>query len=314
MEIKSDGFLPIQRIGQVDARQVENEWLIEELWLADAAGIIGGQPKLGKSWLCLDMAVSVASGTPCLGQFAIKSPGPTLVFMAEDDPPDVRKRVDGICTSRGLKVDALDLTLITSTRLFLDDENDRDKLRRTIDHIRPKMLLLDPLVRIHRGNENDSREIAVLLGFLRELQRQYGCAVVLAHHASKRSHGRPGQGLRGSSDLHAFGNSNLYLSHRDDCVEINIEHRAAASTGPYFARLIDEGGTHLKIIEPKVIATNAPSLDKRILELLAREEQPVARADLRAKLRINNQRLGQTLTTLVATGQVVSAPNGFAVS
>jgi RecA-family ATPase len=311
----NENLLPVMRIGQVAARAADAEWMIESLWMSEAVGIIGGQPKLWKSWMCLDMAVSVSSGTACLGRFQVRRTGPTLVFMAEDEQHEVRRRVDCICESRGLDVNALDLHLITSPRLYLDDADDRDKLRRTIEQVRPKMLLLDPLVRIHRGNENDSRDIAAILGFLRELQRQYGCAVVLAHHASKRGgHGRPGQGLRGSSDLHAFGSSNLYLSHRDGDVEITVEHRAAASTGPYLMRLVDDGGTHLKVVEAAAGAKNQPTLEEQILDHLEDAPLPVVRGDLRATLRVNNHRLGKALISLLDSGQVVSTPDGLALA
>ena len=314
MEMKSGNLLPLKRIGQVETRAADAEWMIENLWMAEAVGIIGGQPKLWKSWMCLDMAVSVSSGTACLGRFQVKKPGPTLVFMAEDEQHEVRRRVDCICKNRDLDVNALDLHLITSHRLYLDDDDDRDMLRRMIEHVRPKLLLLDPLVRLHRGNENDSRDIAALLGFLRELQRQYSCAVLLAHHASKRGHGRPGQGLRGSSDLHAFGSSNLYLSHRDGDVEVTVEHRAAPSTGPYLMRLVDDDGTHLKLVEAPAGAKNSPSLEEQILDHLEAAPLPVARVDLRATLRVNNHRLGKALTSLLTSGQIVSMPDGLALA
>jgi RecA-family ATPase len=51
-------------------------WLIEGLWSNEAVGIIGGEPKCGKSFLALDLAVAVASGTPCLRHF------PTRQFVA----------------------------------------------------------------------------------------------------------------------------------------------------------------------------------------------------------------------------------------
>ena len=84
--------------------------------------------------MCLDMAISVSSGTACLGRFQVKRMGPVLVFMAEDEQHEVRRRVDCICENRGLDVNALDLHLIISDRLFLDDESDRDILRRMIEH------------------------------------------------------------------------------------------------------------------------------------------------------------------------------------
>jgi hypothetical protein len=43
-------------------------WLIDGLWSDAAVGVLGGEPKCCKSFLALDAAVSVASGTPRLGR------------------------------------------------------------------------------------------------------------------------------------------------------------------------------------------------------------------------------------------------------
>ena len=77
-------MLPICRTNELDIQQPENIWLIESIWTACAVGVIGGAPKCCKSWFGLDMAVSVATGTPLLGRFAVRQPGPVLVFLAED--------------------------------------------------------------------------------------------------------------------------------------------------------------------------------------------------------------------------------------
>src|SRR5689334_6187516 len=44
-------------------------WLIDQLWTAQAVGIIGGTPKSYKTWMALEMAVAVASGSACLSSF-----------------------------------------------------------------------------------------------------------------------------------------------------------------------------------------------------------------------------------------------------
>ena len=97
--------------------------------------------------------------------------------------------------------------------------------------LKPILLLLDPFVRLHRIDENASQEVAPLLGYLRELQRQHHLAVVLVHHARKGAQRlRPGQALRGSSEFHAWGDSNLYLRRGPrHQLSLTIEHRAAAS-------------------------------------------------------------------------------------
>ena len=53
---------------------------IQGLWCDQTLGIFGGEPKCCKSFLALDLAVSVASGTPCLRRFAVRRTGAVLLF------------------------------------------------------------------------------------------------------------------------------------------------------------------------------------------------------------------------------------------
>src|SRR5204862_15615 len=78
------------------------------------------------------------------------------------------------------------------------------RLQDAVARVRPRLLLLDPLVRLHQLDENSSQEVSNLLGYLRALQREHDLAVALVHHTSKRAHARHGQALRGSGDLHAW--------------------------------------------------------------------------------------------------------------
>ena len=92
--------LPTTRAAQLASpQQDEQTWLIEGLWSAQAVGIIGGEPKCGKSFLALDLAVSVASGTPCLRRFPTRQCGAVLLFAAEDALHIVRGRLEGIAAA-----------------------------------------------------------------------------------------------------------------------------------------------------------------------------------------------------------------------
>src|SRR5262249_22763050 len=62
----------------------------------------------------------------------------------------------------------------------LDLEADRRSLAQTVLELKPRLLILDPFVRLHRIDENASGEVAPLLAYLRELQRRYGCALYSA--------------------------------------------------------------------------------------------------------------------------------------
>jgi RecA-family ATPase len=232
MGLSQELQLPVCKAKDLMIQSEQQAWLIESLWGDAAVGIIGGAPKCCKSWLGLDMAVSVASGTPCLGKFQVSVRGKVLIFLAEDAAHNVRARIEAICAHRNLNINDLDLYVITAATMRLDLETDQQMLTKTLDSLRPKLLILDPLVRLHRLDENSASDISKLLGFLRGLQRSFVTAIVLVHHASKKHRAQPGQALRGSSDLHDFGDSNAYLARKKNNLVLTMEHRAAKPLVP----------------------------------------------------------------------------------
>src|SRR5260370_8301685 len=100
--------LPVQRASQLSFDSAPlTHWLVQGLWSEQAVGILGGEPKCCKSFLALDLAVSVASGTPCLRRFAVQRTGPVLLFPAEDSLAVVRRRLEGICSAAGVGFQSL---------------------------------------------------------------------------------------------------------------------------------------------------------------------------------------------------------------
>src|SRR5262245_1524637 len=174
--------------------------------------------------------------------FAVVDPGRVLLFAAEDALHVVRQRLAGIARAAGRELADLDIHVITAPSVRLDVERDRDALVETIAELRPKLLILDPFVRLHRIDENLSGEVAPLLAYLRELQRRFHVAVVLVHHARKgAAKMRAGQALRGSSEFHAWGDSNLYLRRHGDQLTLSVEHRAAAAITAVSLQLAVDG-------------------------------------------------------------------------
>lgn len=292
----------------------KRRWLIEDLWADEAVGVIGGEPKSNKSVLALDMSVAVASGTPCLGHFNTIQRGRVLIFAAEDALHVVRSRLDGLARARGVDLKGLDVHVITAPSLRLDLENDRRLLVATVESLRPKLLVLDPFVRLHRRDENVSAEVAPLLAHLRELQRHCSVAVVLVHHAKKgASHMRGGQALRGSSELHAWGDSNLYLGRTGERMTLAAEHRAAACVGPLDIEFQVTGDVMALRVVSRPVSERAPtrSAEERVRDVFAAASHALTFAELRTKCRMRTQRLYETLAQLTAAGQVEKTPAGY---
>lgn len=309
------------RVGELSTAESAPRWLIKELWGASSVGVIGGAPKCAKTWLGLDMALSVATGTPCLGKYAVPEPGPVLVYLAEDALPVVRQRVGGMARHRGLDLAGVEIDAITAPVLRLDRERDRARLLETTRRLRPRLLVLDPLVRLHGIDENNAGEVAELLAYFRSLQRQFDLSVVLVHHTRKSGAMgvAAGQGLRGSSDIHAFGDSNLYLRRSREHLMLASEHRAAPAAAPVYLELVatDAETIHLEVVgEPRDSANrlnrdgNQRSLEERVLDLLV-VGMPLTRAKLRETLGVKNERLGEALESLERAGAVVRASGGW---
>jgi len=299
--------LPIHAVQQ---QPTQTAWLVQHLWSAAAVGVIGGPPKACKSWLGLEMAVAVASGTACLQRFPVDTPGPVVAYLAEDALHAVRNRVDQLCQHRGLSLDQLDLHVVTAPSLRLDLEQDREALEQTLTALKPKMLLLDPLVRLHRLDENSAADISGLLGFLRHLNRQHDLAIVLVHHMAKRARQDPGMALRGSSDLFAWIDSGCYLGRRGEQLRLTVQHRAAPAPEPMLLKLARGDGQPCRLLL-EGNDTGPPPLAEAVRHQLRQATGPCSRAALRQMLRVNNARLGEALSTLEERGLASRTPQGW---
>src|SRR5207249_2580582 len=165
-------------------------------------------------------------------------PGRVLLYTAEDPPAVVVQRLAALAAAHNATLATLPIDVIVEPGVRLPDGLER--LAATVADLTPRLLILDPLIRLHRADENSAADMAVILDGLRTLARASDCAILLVHHTRKApAGGVAGHGLRGSSDLHAFGDTNLYLRRLgpDTALELRIEHRAAPCPPPLRVQL-----------------------------------------------------------------------------
>jgi hypothetical protein len=287
------------------------------VWPAAGVGVIASTPKIGKTWLAADLAMSVATSTPFLKHFPVMISGPVLMFASEDQNHEMKNRLRGLAGQRGLSLSDLAFGLVDEPSLRLDHPKDLARFERRIRDDRPVLVVLDPLRRIFGGNESSSDAMSAVLGQLRRIQRQYQVAVVLTHHVTKQREDEPvsGYSMRGSGDIHAWGDVNLYAwrSKLDETLAIvKLEHRNAVRRPPFTVRRVVEelaaGGTtaHLEYVgetEPGVPSTKKPdALRARVLTKLA--EGAIGSTELRESLGVNAGALSETCKTLEAEGLI----------
>lgn len=310
---------PTVRVGEVKPLDPAAEcWLVEGIWGWRAVGVLGGPPKSTKTWTAVDLALSVATGTKAFEAYRVPKPGPVVFFAAEDAQARIRERFAAIAARRNLALKSLDVHLLDVPSLRLDDAEDQVRLRGTLRRLAPRLLVLDPLVRLHCADENSSGEISALLSFLRSIERELETAIVLVHHTRKDagSATQPGLGLRGSSDLWAWGDSNLYLRRTGtDRSQLTIEHRSARAPSPVTLVLVPDPQPHLEVFA----VTETENLEedpqdevrKGILDELANSSTPLHLDDLRSRLRVRKQRVVEALRQLIESHTVERRGDGF---
>jgi AAA domain len=316
MSAAPEKLLPVQPAHQLPVRTEAQRWLVTGLWLEQSVGVLGGEPKCCKSFLALDLAVSVASGTACLRQFPVPTAGRVLLYAAEDALHIVRRRLEGICAAAQVSFEDLDVQVITAPTVRLDLPADRERLQRTVDTLKPRLLVLDPFVRLHRIDENASGEVAPLLAYLRELQRRHAISVLVVHHAKKGgARLRAGQALRGSSEFHAWGDSNLYLRRMENQLTLSVEHRAAPSIPPIDLELAQRGESLAletrPSAQPAPVAPSPTSVNERIINALSDTDHPLTAARLRALCSARKATFYTCLEELTRAGRLLRSPEGY---
>jgi hypothetical protein len=208
----------------------------------ERVGFIGGPPKVGKSCLALDLAISLASGTPFLGR-EVRKTGVVYYFTGEEFLGDVAGRADRLLSGRGLTREALgDRLMLSDFPVALEAKVSQDLLVDGVKEGGPVLVVLDPLARfLTEADENSASEMRIVTNFIRQrLNRRGEVAVCVVHHTDKK-----GSGLRGTGDLRALSEVTLLTSGSSpNRVKLEVEMRGARAPEPLVIELraLEDGG------------------------------------------------------------------------
>ena len=195
---------------------------------------VGGEPKVGKSLLVANLALSLAAGVDRIG-FPI--PAPRRVLVCQFELP-VAQFVSRLALMRRAVGPAADERLLVDTRAsghLLSAAQGLGHFVEAAKAAAAEVIVLDPLYSAHDQDENDTRAMASLCQSLLRLRDASRAALVVVHHVRK-SIGRHeiGSAFRGSSALHAVGDSYVLLTRPSPqlaTVELRFQFRYAALRG-----------------------------------------------------------------------------------
>jgi hypothetical protein len=187
-----------------------------------------GSPKVGKTTFQLQMAVAVAA--PGVSTFlgAPVCTGPVLLVIEEGSLDGLAWRLRK--QSEAVGVDDLPIELAHRQRLRLDDRGAVRWLRDHVRSLRPALVVMDPLNRLHGQDENKPSAMTPIMDALADVSSEASCAVVAIHHLSKPGMDRSGSvwdRFRGASSIRSATDGNLALDAVRGGIRLRGEFRDA---------------------------------------------------------------------------------------
>lgn len=172
-------------------------WLMKGVIERGSIGIMFGESGAGKSLFALDWVCCLANGTDWNG-FKVREPK-KVVYVCGEGGRGIASRVQAIKQKYNTRIKnnayfstkSVDLLSAKSVKQITDSVTEFD--------IVPDLLVFDTLHKSMTGDENSSKDIAILFAAIAELQDLYGCAVLIVHHSGLADKMR----TRGSSSIKA---------------------------------------------------------------------------------------------------------------
>lgn len=173
-------------------------WLVQD-WLPDkSVTFLVSPPESYKTWILLDLAVSVSTGLPFLGQAKVNKTGPAMIIQQEDSHGGLTERLALIAEQKmGMSANLgkdewqipcipdLPIYIHPSRKLRFDNEEVLRELEEQIKLIKPKVVLIDPLYSTTASADNYMADLANQMMVLKTWRDEYGVSFVISHHSKK---------------------------------------------------------------------------------------------------------------------------------
>ncbi len=203
----------------------DRDWIVKNRIINRNVTMLAGDGAAGKTTVALQLCVCVASGMPDWLHGLVDRPGPVLFFSAEEDEDEVWRRLKDIVTHHGLSFAELKGKL--HVICVPDDENTYlavpkgrtdelvatgvyERLRVTIERIRPVLAVLESSADLFGGDEINRVQSRRFIALLRKLARPNNCAILLISHPSQ-SGMQSGSGTSGNTAWNNSVRSRMYF-------------------------------------------------------------------------------------------------------
>jgi RecA-family ATPase len=286
----------------------EPNWAIPGL-ICEGLNLLGGPPKLGKSWFALDMAVKIANGDKVLGCIDTE-PGPVLYLALEDTGRRLQAR-------RTVQLDAggkpaPNVTYVTECPP-MGQGGEQVLTDWLLENPDAKLVVIDTFQKI-RGNPTIAGSSAYADDYaaaarIKKIADDFAVAIVLVHHVRKQGHEDWQSTVSGTNGLTGAMDAILVLERARGEAEAILHVTGRDVPEADYAMRFDAGsGTWEKLdgpVEQHSMANTRLSISKFVYDKPGQTPRDIAMA-----LGEDVGKVRTTLSRMVQAGQVRRAGDG----
>lgn len=268
----------------------------------DTLSVVYGRRESFKSFVALDLALSVAAGVSWHDQDTAEG---LAVFVAAEGSVGLRHRVEAWQSRHD--ADPGDRFRVMPDKLNLLHPGEVEAFADEAAELGPSLVVIDTLARcIPGGDENSAKDVGLAIASLDTIRQRTGAHVLVVHHSGKG----PGQGARGSSALEAAVDTVLEITVRKEIVEVATTKQKHRRHGPAMSFRPRTVG-HSIVLE---VASSTPQLGPKQLDALVRladieGDDGATYADWLAT-GVAPSTLKRTITQALELGSIERGPSG----
>lgn len=225
------------------------DWLVPNLVAKKSIGFVAGLPETGKTWMLIDLAVEAArsEGGLWLGRFPVNH-AKVLFVDQERFKGETQRRFQTVLSAKALSGTDLknDLYIRCGTTTRLDLPHSFDAFHKEMTEIRPDLVIIDSFATIKVAEENNRREIQIVLEKIKELRNEFGCTFLFIHHESKAAFNTEDSGdpsiaqMAGSVAIPAAAELVLTVRKQGDSSMVyNTKSTLSSTISPFLVKVED---------------------------------------------------------------------------
>lgn len=197
-KIKNFNVIPIKKLNEMNLPPLKYQ--IPNFILDSGLTIFAGKAGSGKSFAALDAGLAIAMGNTFLNKIpAVKG---NVIYMDEENGlRRLKARVNSLTkgdTVRYKNYNYENFYFISFDDVKIDALNTKEIFTELIKEYKPTLIILDSIVRMMDGKENDVEDAKKVINNLRKLAEELNISFLLLHHANKAGSGM--DAVRGSGD------------------------------------------------------------------------------------------------------------------